>query len=148
MNEIGMRGFAREQGDGFAVRADGPVRTRPSMGNFRAGEHARKRGWPASTRRFIQARRAHRFGNVENAALDVPALAQPDADSKIAPRALRAVDNDIFYRFRRSELEARCSDMVGSQALFEIDCIKIDLATKGAAATVRSNRRNMRRRRQ
>ena len=54
------------------------------------------------------ARGAHRLGNVENAALGVPALSQADADSKIAARALRATDDDMAFGSWRSRSEARC----------------------------------------
>ena len=76
MAEIGMHGLAGEQGDGFAVRPDRAVLSRPGVSHLGAREHARKRGLA----RFHPAphpgpRGAHRFGDVKDAPLRVPTLA-------------------------------------------------------------------------
>jgi hypothetical protein len=75
VTEIGMHRLAREQGDGFAVRPDSAVLSRPRIGHLRARQHAQERGLtrfdptphPAS-------RRTHGFGDVEDAPLRVPTL--------------------------------------------------------------------------
>ena len=86
--EIGMHGFAGEQRHRFAVGADCAVRTRPSkVTSARALNMPERAGWPASTRRCIQARRgADGFRDVEDAAVRVPALAQADTDAEITTR--------------------------------------------------------------
>ena len=74
MAEIGMHGLAGEQRDGFAVRPDRAVLSRPGVSDFGAGEHAR------NVARFHPAphpgpRGAHRFGDVKHAPLRVATLA-------------------------------------------------------------------------
>ena len=58
-----MHGLAGEQRDGFAVRPDRAVLSRPGVSDFGAREHARK---PASTRRLIQARAVRTASETSN----------------------------------------------------------------------------------
>jgi hypothetical protein len=84
-----MDRFAREQGHGFPIRTDCSVVAWPSIGDFRAREHARKGGAAGlNATLHPSATGAHSLGNVEHSALSVPTLAQADADAKVAPRAL------------------------------------------------------------
>jgi hypothetical protein len=98
MTEVGVDRFAREKGHGFAVRTDCAVIAWPSIGDFRAGKHAGKGGVAGlDTALHPGASSAHSLGNVEHSALGVPALAQADADAKVASRALRAGHDDIVF---------------------------------------------------
>src|SRR5580704_2844931 len=67
--------------------------SRPSISDFCASKHARK-GGPTGLDTALHpgASSAHSLGHVERAPLSVPALAQADANSKVAPRDQQGLD--------------------------------------------------------